>query len=246
MASPLDTLALSYSPSYYWGMEDAVGSATCADLSGNGNTLTNSGMTLGEPSIVPSDPLTCAYLPAASSSNVASSTYKPSIASNVAVSVMSVVNLSVIPTAVSMMINNLSSSQGQQLKVTTSGLFAWDLGNGSTSVTKSSGATPVVGHDYLVVGTYSYTNTTMTVYVFDLTTATAYTPATASLAAGTFEPTSNWVVSQASGFPRYQGRTAFFQTALTSAQVTALFQAAVLSPAYPTTTLQAVSRAANW
>lgn len=234
MTTPLDTAVLALSPDFYWEIEDASGS-TLSDSTGNGRTATiqSSRLTLGSTGIVPSDSATCGTCN--SSSVAASSTYKPSIASNPNISYMAVVKYSTLPGASTTVLNNLSGNNGGDIHIASNNIVSLQLGNGSTTATATAPSALTAGHAYLIVGTYNYSTTTVTIYVYDLTAGTYMTPGTASLASGTYQPTVSYSIQ---GTNASYGRMAVWSnTCLTATQVTALFNAAT----YPGTASQALT-----
>lgn len=217
--SNFDTTVLGFSPLLYWEMEDTVGTTTAADASGNGRTLSTTSFTFGETGIVPSDSFTCAL----ASTTPASSSYKPALSN---VSMMAVVQFTSTPGTTQDLYNQLATDFGGALRINVSGEPQVVMGNGTTTVIVPATASVTPDDSYLIVATWN--GTTVTLYWANITTAGGVSSNTGSLAAGAgFGPTGNATINSGTGTSMYIGRVALFGTALSSGNVTTLYNAAI-------------------
>jgi hypothetical protein len=227
--SPFDALINSYTSTtgVYWPLEDASGTTTAIDASGNGHTLSASSFSFGTASIVPTDAATCAAL--TGSSNGSNSSYAPSLTH---VTVGCIFNFPTVPASGTFpnIMASQSGNSGVTLYVTgTTGFPTATFGNGTSLVFGPTQSTPVVaGHSYLLVLTWD--GTTVSLYQYDLTTSGSSPVATTGLSGGTFTAPSGWSVGDYS-FTGDVGRFFVLPLSLSSTQVLALAVAGGLSNA---------------
>jgi hypothetical protein len=236
VSSPLDAAVLALSPDFYCPFDESSGT-TALDLTGNGRTFTytTSDFTLGQTGLIPSDTETAVL--GTVTTNWASSSYRPSIASGPALTFMAAFRFGTLPGALSQVQNSLSgTTSGMSLRLNASNQPAFVLANGTTdaTVTLSTGIFAsgiTAGDNYLAFGTYS--GTTMTLIVYDLTSG-ASASNTGTLATGSYQPSNSITCSQKGVY----GRSALWSTtALSATQITALYNAAT----YPGTATGSLS-----
>ena len=236
-SNALDALVLTLTGSgttggAYWGFEDAVGSATAADLSGNGHTLTLTAVTLGDAGIIPSDNGTAAIFASASSSNaVTAATGSPSTRAGSRSWRPSTGRASSFSAQKILGNGNATGTTGGSIRTTSAGRLACIFGNGTTAVTVGSPFVPVAGDSLLIMATWqnNVAPGTVTLYVYDLTAGTSIVPVTQSLAPASFTPTANFSMGQAT-LTADLGRVAVLPLAITSNQALAFALAAGYVP----------------
>lgn len=218
MTTPFDSAVLAHTSTtgVYWALEDVSGTTSAADSSGNGNALTCTSFTFGEPGIVPSDSDTCALLTSSSHGN---SSYQPSFS---AFSIGAVINCPTVPTASTLIAGCWTSTDAAEIRISASGKPVCVVGNGTSNITITGPTALTAGHTCLVVATWD--GTTVTLYTYDITARTEFTAATGSLS-GSLTSGAAWDVG-GSTFAGYIGRVFGMPVALTSTQVAALYTAA--------------------
>jgi hypothetical protein len=224
VSSALDTLIESYTSTTgaYWPLSDNSGSSTAVDASGNGHPLTSlNEFTFGEPGLVPSDSETSLLL---GTTAYGGSGYSPSYA---AVTFGFIAKVPSLPSSVCYCIQNTNYTTGMTFVLNASN--QWNLGmyNGVTFVSPTIATAITAGHVYLVVGTWN--GTTVNLYAFDITSQTTLTPVSSALSGSFASPNPIFVGSGGGTFAGYLARAFVLPQALSSSQVTALYNTALSS-----------------
>lgn len=184
---------LGLSPDFYCPFNESSGT-TGLDATGNGHTFTytTSDFTLGNAGMIPSNSDTCAEGTVAGA--WASNSYHPSAASSPAMSFMAAFRCPSLLGALAQLQNNFATPNGHSLRINASNQVAIVLGNGTTSATVTDTTAITAAHNYLVIATYG--GTTVSLQVYDLSSAGAETSATGSLTAGNYTTSNALQASQ--------------------------------------------------
>jgi hypothetical protein len=130
------------------------------------------------------------------------------MAGPVAFTMTAAFDFATLPGVLVQLLNNLTGTTlGSSLRINASNEVAIVLANGTADVTVPATSAFTAGHKIYVVVTYS--GTTLTLYVFDLSGSTANAYYTGSLANGTYEPTNSFTISNSSAVTFNEGRVSF-------------------------------------
>jgi len=227
--SAFDILIESYTSTtgIYWPLTDNAGTTTATDASGNGNGLTMTSTTFGEPGLVPSDSETSALFTGSSNGT---SSYQPS---STYVTAGLICNFSVLPSSFTWaLINYDFGNHGLILGINnnSSQLFPYFFcANGSSNAQPISSTVIASGHNILLVGVWDGTNVIL--YQCDLTTGSSLVNTSLGLSGGTWSTASTWktVGGGDNTATVYMGRAFVLPVALTPTQVAGLRTAALVS-----------------
>jgi hypothetical protein len=242
MSSPFDTLVLGYTGTtgVYWALEDAAGTTTAADLSGNGHTLTTTHFTFGSSSIVPSDSNSCVLLSGSTGQCYGTNTsYNPSLTTCTMGSIITVPNLlgSNYPYTIIVKSGGTYIAEMYQTQGNINASWGGSFNNGSGIVYTGGGNSPPVlaNNTYLLLLTWD--NTTVKFYQYNLTTGTgsAYSPGSVTCSGGTVNP-NNCTVGYNFANGAQIGRVFIAPIALTQTQCNQLATVAQTIPIIPINT----------
>lgn len=218
---PYDALVAELNPSAWWKLNDPVGSTLAQDSSGNGNTGTVvGGVTFGQTGPITGTPSDTAALFDGSTGVVQNLSLNPSGLLTVA----AWVDGATVPAGNPRIVNSShtdATSRGFQLLLSTAGVPEFGVGNGTTYMMPSA-TSPVTGGRHFICGTFN--GSAVSIYVDGVLEGSL--AMSGSMAADTPGVYIGEGVYGADFFNGDIAEVSIFPTALTAAQVLALYNAA--------------------